>query len=268
MEGKNIIIPFSASLGEIIDMKELLKEELGDNESNSRTKSSVLQNIQSKMGTVVHGYDEGDDFIDDSDIVNRTLQPQNLDPQKFKVVISYPSKEQKPKEQKSAETTSSEPTIVETREINEAIQSCLEKIKARVLSAFPPGTKPNDKFKFPPPLIDAIVECVDTYDKIEQEKLQPPISKKKLEQIRRDVFDLIYAQCFNTGTYFLATKQKIQRTYRNAKKALEPKKDDEEPLKEEPGNIPEEAVKVLSNAGVNMTVLSDQKSSQNPTSNL
>ena len=252
---KTLRFSFSAEVGDIIDIKALLK----DNEAiETDHKTSVLQNIQSRMGKVVAGYDEGDDFIDDTDIVDRTLQPQDLNQEKFKVVISYPSNRNETKNvQQKEEHPGKEEPIIETKEIDSNLQTCLDNLKTKTsiiimteLNKLAPGQKPKENIKFPQDVIDAVVECIDTNERIEVAKLPQPVSKKRMEQIKRDIIDLIYNECFTAANYHFTTKLKLQRIYKSQKKALEPKTDVEEPLKEEPTDAPEEVIDVMSKSGV------------------
>ena len=119
------------------------------------------------------------------------------------------------------------------------------------LSKLAPGQKPKENLKFPQDVFDAVCECIDLNEKIEVAKLSQPVPKKKIEQIRRDIIDLIYMECFTLpkSNFHFVTKQKLQRIYREKKKALEPKNEGEE-HKEDNADTPEEILEIMAKADV------------------
>ncbi|KAH0787131.1 hypothetical protein GPJ56_009129 [Histomonas meleagridis] len=237
-EKKDLIsIQFSAKPGEIVDACSILADAgyiYDGDEAESSKVSLVLQKVQSKMGKIDTAYDEGDGFIDDSEIINLNSQAHTLDPSAFRVVLSYPSTNQ---------AQSNKPTPSKSRpdeskagqggddDITERLSPFIEKIKLVTLAPIEAlldkiasgNSKAKDqKIALAPEMIDAIGQCIDEKVRLETEKLGATPSKKKMDQWRRDACQLIFSQCFTVHEF---TFVKSLRTLQNAYKKYNDKKD-------------------------------------------
>lgn len=242
-ESNLIVIPFNAELGQIINAKNLLFEAGAiDNNTTKSRQTSVLEKVESKIGKVVTGYDEGNNFIDDSEIINNNDGVEHvLDPNAFRVVLSYgskvtPVKVATPNRSKSEESiqeiipVSDEmtPYIDAIRQLTVApIQEIFEKIAHNAASK-----DKEYKITLSNEMIDAIGQCIDAKVKFETEKLEAPPSKSRLDKWKSDVCKQIFQQCFTAKEYtFIKSTRVLQNAYKKYLDKKEPKvQQNSEPL--------------------------------------
>ncbi|KAK8887699.1 hypothetical protein M9Y10_038753 [Tritrichomonas musculus] len=265
-ESELIVIPFKAELGEIINAKNLLiNAGVIDDNSSKKRQSSVLEKLESKIGKIVNGYDDGKDFIDDSEIIlnNNENVEHELDPKAFRVVLSFgnavaPAKPVTPSRSKS------EDAIQEIIPVSDEMAPYIESIRQVTLAPIREKMEkihsgnPKDKeFKInlSNEMIEAIGQCVDAKVKIETEKLEVPPSKKKLDTWKSDICKQIFQTCFTTNGYnFVKSTRVIQNAYNKYLKGKEPKPDaptenvqhnDQDDSNQSIEKVPDEALKEL-----------------------
>lgn len=246
----NITIPFNAATGEIIDVTALLANagyiDDDDDDGPSRPKvTEILQKVQSRMGKIDTGYDEGDGFIDDSDIINRKVEKQSLDPDSFSVALSYSSslsQHSGAPERSRAKGGEDIRCEKEGAALQEQLQPFIERIRLVTLSPIEvlldkiaSGTTKGKELKITltPEITDAIGKCIDEKIRLESEGSDAPPGKKKTDQWIRDACQAIYTQCFTVHDYtFVGSIRTIRNAY---KKYLNEKKNSENvepPVKE------------------------------------
>lgn len=222
-----IVIPFNAQVGQIINVKNLLVEAgVIDNVSNKVHQSTVLEKVESKIGKVVTGYDEGDNFIDDSEIINNNSNEEHeLDPNAFRVVLSFgntvtPVKPATPSRSKSEETIQEvipvsdemKPYIESIRQLTATpIQEILEKIG----SNGPPSKDKEYKINLTEEMINAIGKCIDAKVEMETEKLEATPSKNRLDKWKSDICKQIFQHCFTSRGYAIIKSTRVlQNAYK------------------------------------------------------
>jgi hypothetical protein len=230
-----IFLPFDARKGEIVDVQALLVTAGHvDDQLQSSKMSTILQRVHSKAGTIVQGYDEGDDFIDDSAIV--ALQSdQTLNPQSFRVVLGYGSI---PSAKPPTPSARPEDPAGEAQAIPDGIAAILNRIKLNTFEAIDrladrqnSGAKNAQWINLSNPVIEDIVNLVDEKIRYETEHCGGNPSKKKVEQWKRDAFQLIFTQCFTARDRSFTTLRKLGNAYQKFKK--ETIKEGKEPEVEE-----------------------------------
>jgi hypothetical protein len=234
-------VPFDARKGEIIDVRSLLVDSgYIDDQIQSSKMSGILQRVQSKAGTIVQGYDEGDDFIDDSEILAKQSEVHTLDPASFRVVLASASgSSSKP----SAPKGRTEESSAETSLVPESLAPFIERIKLRTYEAIDrqverlmTRAKAVQMITLTNEMVEAIANCVDEKIRIELEKCGGNAAKRKIEIWRKDEFKLIYAQCFTARDVQFTTVRRLAMAYMKFKK--ESAKDqadvDDESAKEPP----------------------------------
>jgi hypothetical protein len=244
MDDGTLVIPFGANKGEIIDACSLFVDAgYINNEIQSSKMSSILQRVQSTAGTIVHGYDEGDDFIDDSEIVAGQGEAHTLEPGQFRVVLMGAPPPLKPAPQKvrSFEDPASDGPVVPDR-----LNSLLDRIKRvtfepieRQLERLHAGAKTGQMINLTNDIVEAIADCVDEKIRIESEAYGGNPPKRKVELWKKDAFQVIYNQCFTVHDYQFSTARRLGTAYMKFKKDTQPSKDqgeaaDEESAKEPP----------------------------------
>ena len=238
-QNETIVLNFNAEKGQIINARQLLMDEgfIDDNQHKKSSKmSNILAKVQSKMGTVCPGYDEGDNFIDDSEIINNT-NVAVLDPNAFRVVISYApqNKQSQATKSKSDESLSEKQNVQVPEELAPFIDAIRHATFAPIneqMEKIHSGTSKEKEHKITltNDMVDAIGRCIDEKVRIETEKLEAPPSKKKVDGWRRDICNLIYLVCFTVKDYtFISSTRVLQNAY---KKYLE-RKDPKPPQKQE-----------------------------------
>jgi hypothetical protein len=235
-----IFIPFDARKGEIADVISLLRDAgYVEDQLPSSKMSIILQRVHSKAGTIVQGYDEGDDFIDDSGIV--ALQnDQAPDPRSFRVVLGYGSA---PSSKPPTPSARPEDSAGEPQVIPDNISIILNRIKLNTFEAIDRlaerqscGARAAQWINFSNPVVEDIVNLVDEKIRYETEHCGGNPSKKKVEQWKKDAFQLIYSQCFTAGERAFTTLRKLAIAYQKFKKeTIKDQGDaDDETLKEPP----------------------------------
>ncbi|OHS99663.1 hypothetical protein TRFO_08294 [Tritrichomonas foetus] len=235
-ESDLIVIPFNAEKGTIINARDLLINEgiINDNNKKEASKmSSILAKVQSKMGTVCPGYDEGDNFIDDSEVINNTNVSHVLDPNSFRVVLSFATAA--PAKQTTPSKSRSEEVLHETTPVSDELVPYIEAIRQvtfssinEVLEKIHSGSQKekDQKIHLTNEMIDAIGKCIDEKVRIETEKLDAPPSKKKADGWRRDIVNLIFQQCFTVKEYTLISSTRVlQNAYKKYNERKTPKQE-------------------------------------------
>jgi hypothetical protein len=244
MDDRTLVIPFGANKGEIIDACSLFVDAgYINDEIQSSKMSSILQRVQSTAGTIVHGYDEGDDFIDDSEIVAGQGEAHTLEPGQFRVVLTMAPSPSKPVPQK---VRSSEEPAYEAPVVPDRLNSFLDRIKRvtfepieRQLERLHAGAKTVQMINLTNDIVEAIADCVDEKLRIESEAHGANPPKRKVELWKKDAFQVIYNQCFAVHDYQFSTTRRLGIAYLKFKKDTESAKDqgeaaDDESVKEPP----------------------------------
>jgi hypothetical protein len=235
MSDELIFIPFGAKQSEIVDVHALLVEDGHiDDDLQSSKMSNILRRVQSKAGTIVQGYDEGDDFIDDSEIVAMQGEVHTLDPNSFRVVLTYGSPASaKP----TAPKARSDETSGEPQSIPDSLVVFLDRIKLGTFEAIDrqverlnAGAKSVHMINLTNDVAEEIANCVDEKIRIESEKCGGNAAKRKIEQWKKDAFQLIYTHCFTARDYQFTTVRRLGLAYMKFKK--ESAKDQAEPEEE------------------------------------
>ena len=191
------------------------------------------------MGTIVPGYDEDNDFIDDSEINVTNNEVHSLDVNSFKVVLSIELKEtaQQPAKSKAEEA------IEEQQVVSDVLVDFLENIKRATyqpidaqLSRIREGAKSVQPINLTNEMIEAIVNFVDEKVRLETELMKGLPAKRKIEKWRKSALETIFNQCFSIHEYHFTTIRRLQVAYGKYKKEKEPEKegDEDEQLKELP----------------------------------
>lgn len=226
-----IVIPFNAEKGQIVNANNLFIES-GALVETTKSNRTVLAKVQSKMGKVIEGYDDGDDFIDDSEIKNNAPVDHHLDPNAFRVVLSFektetPLRISTPVKSKSEEAINEVPPVTDDMlpYIDAIRQVTLDPIKEALEKVH--NAPPKDKeLKIPltDNIIEAIGQCIDAKVRIETENLKGQPSKKKIDQWKRDIVQLIFQHCFTVKEYtFVKSTRSIQNLYKKYLEKKEPK---------------------------------------------
>ena len=224
-----ITIPFSVGPGEVVNVAQLLdNDSIEDDPSykgSGALMSQVLKNVQSKIGKVVPGYDEGDDFIDDSEIADRSSEAQEIDPSAFVVRLytsgiiaeqkrpSTPTKARKEEEQPEDHEAIDQQLTPFMDAIRVAactpIQQAMEKINEKSKSLL--------KIQWNKEISDGIIRYIDEKIRLETERSPNPTGRK-VQQWKKDAIEKIFSTCFVFRTYQFTTTRNISQIYAKAKK--------------------------------------------------
>lgn len=225
-----IRIFFSPNPGQVINVKSLLSDGgyigLNDTEETSKM-SSILRKVHSKIGKVVAGYDEGDGFIDDTEVADAATESTSINENAFKVVLSYKEVKETPTTKQSVPKPRSEDTLTDNKQFDELLSDYHQKITTTTcdlinekLNTIHAGNSKNNNthITLTPEMVEAIVECVDERVKLETQAHQGSLPKRKIEQWRKDALTQIYQRHFTVFQYTFTTLRKIQMAYGKYKK--------------------------------------------------
>ena len=230
MSDQALFVPFAATPGEVINARSLFIDAgYAVNDGDSGPMASILQKVQSKMGTIVPGYDEDNDFIDDSDI-SVVNEVHALDINSFRVVLSMETRENDKQPAKSR----SEDSVVEPQAVSDGLAEFLENIKRATyqpidaqLSRIRGGAKTVQCVNLTNEMSEAIGHFVDEKVRLETELMKPQTpTKKKIDTWRKDALQAIFNQCFSIHEYQFTTMRRLQVAYNKYKKEHAPDDDD------------------------------------------
>lgn len=222
-----LFVPFDAKRGEMVDARALFVD-AGYAESTQM--SSILQKVQSKMGTIVEGYDG--DFIDDSGISD-VHEVHQLDIDQFKVVLYTESDQQSAKR---AEDQSGDAKILE--DINPFIEKIRMEtygpIEAQLTKLKQGKAKNVQMIPLSNEIIELIAGCLDEKVRLETERLGGTPAKQKVANWRKDALQIVFNQCFTYHDYQFTTLRRLQVAMSKLQKKDLPPAKDEDDIKEPP----------------------------------
>jgi hypothetical protein len=240
-----IFVPFGARPGEEVDVRVLLVEAGHiDDEIQSSKMSSILHRVQSKAGTIVQGYDEGDDFIDDSEIVAMQSEFHPVDPNSFRVRLSYVTS---PSSRATSAKARGEEASREPQAVPDSLAGFLDRIKLGTFEAIDrqverlnAGAKAVQMINLSNEVVEEIVNYVDEKIRFESERCGGNPAKRRIEQWKKDAFQLIYTECFTARDYQFTTVRRLAIAYQKFKKeSTKEQPEGEEELTKEPPVDPE-----------------------------
>lgn len=228
-----LFVPFDAQPNEIVNARSLFVDAgLINGYVESSKMSSILQKVQSKMGTRVQGYDANDDFIDDSGITGNVDKVQELNIDQFRVVLSLKGKSDQTK-------SNSEEQTGESQAVSEGLAPFIDRIKRAAVGPIEAQLtklhQKNGKAQMIPlstEIIEAISSCVEEKVRLETEQLGTTPAKQKIANWRKDALQTIFTTCFTWHEHQFTTMRRLQMALgKSQRKDVQTK---EEEVKEPP----------------------------------
>ena len=226
MSLNNSLIKITLNLekGCVLNIIDKLKNEnLEDNNIKkiNKRKNNVYQNVQSKIGKVVPGYDENDGFIDDSEAINASIQAQTLDPTAFKISLVPTINENNNLNNKIDNNKSknneieidnnsffSEDIELLINDLNTLLCPILTELNQKIRN----NSKSIPKISINDNIAEVIVKITDEKVKFELEQ-NKTLSKKKIEILKRDTLNFIKKKCFEAFDKEFCSLRQLQNAY-------------------------------------------------------
>lgn len=238
---ETLFVPFDAQENEIVNARSLFVDAgFIDGYVESSKMSSILQKVQSKMGTRVQGYDDKDDFIDDSGITGNGDEVQELDINNFKIVLSL-----KGKSDQQAKSRSEDPGT-ETEAVTKGMAPFIDRIRratigpieAQLTKIRQKGAKNVQMIPISNEMIEAISNCVEEKVRLETEQLGTTPAKQRIANWRKDALQTIFTKCFTCQGHQFTTMRRLQVALGKSQRKDAPQtKDDAEDIKELPSEV-------------------------------
>jgi hypothetical protein len=222
MDDETIFLPFDAQNGEIVNARSLFVDAgcVGEDYQSSKM-SNILQRVQSKAGTIVQGYDEGDGFVDDSEV--QTHESHSLEIESFRVALTATDLSNSSKVV-SKSVSKAEESVGETEVTSDELKAIQDRIKlASATMLLGPQSEGSQKkqpnINLNNEILELISQYVDERNRLLTEQASSKnLGKRKLDIWKRDSLQLIQSSCFTAyGNQFI-TLRRLQVLYTKYKK--------------------------------------------------
>lgn len=206
-----------------------IRNELADRDElqgvgGSESHSLLIERVQTKIGKVIDGYDNGDGFIDDTDAVNEAAEGRKLEMEAFRISLAQKANTtaQKSDQTRSKSMDSNSDAIngLSIEALDPFIEK-LNKIMAPLQEDFLHKISSNKKstpIDITNDMLQVIDDCVREKVNIESASIKNP-PKRKIEQWQKDALNYVFEKCFKVNEYSLITFRKLLMQYRKFIKA-------------------------------------------------
>ncbi|EAY11537.1 hypothetical protein TVAG_006120 [Trichomonas vaginalis G3] len=199
--------------------------------------SLLIERVQTKIGKVIEGYDNGDGFIDDTDAVNAATETKNLEMEAFRISLAQKANTAAQRsEQARSKSNDSNVDAIAGSSI-EALEPYIEKLN-KIMSPLQEdflhkisSNKKSTPIKITDEMLQVVDDCVKEKVNIESATAKNP-TKRKIEQWQKEAITYVFEKCFKVNEYSLTTFRKFSMQYHKFIKARDGAPDT--------GNAPEE----------------------------